>query len=163
MENMYCKIIAFVLFHLYFVFLYFCFQNFFSRNTLFSFAFVYFCLQKAHYFFSILSFLFAKLYFLLQYFNYLANIYMALFWLHTDKAAFVSAVLLCVQHYRGNRYFSAEHILSVCSATHLKMFRQKETPISYAAIILITEMWQNISGENFRLYNSKIISIFGLT
>ncbi len=66
MENMYCKIIA-------------CFQNFFSRNTLFSFAFVYFCLQKAHYFFSILSFLFAKLYFLLQYFNYLANIYMALF------------------------------------------------------------------------------------
>ncbi len=38
---------------------------------------------------------------------------------------------------------------------------KKETPISYyAAIILITEMWQNISGENFRLFNSKIISIF---
>ncbi len=32
-------------------------------------------------------------------------------------------------------------ILSVCLATHFKMFRQKETPINYyAAIILITEM-----------------------
>ncbi len=46
----------------------------------------------------------------------------------------------------------------------LKMFRGKETPINYyAAIILITEMWQNISGENLRLLNSKILSIFGST
>ncbi len=41
---------------------------------------------------------------------------------------------------------------------------KKETPINYyAAIILITEMWQNISGENLRLLHSKIISIFGST
>ncbi len=41
---------------------------------------------------------------------------------------------------------------------------KKETPINYyAAIILITEMWQNISGENLRLFNSKILSIFGST
>ncbi len=33
----------------------------------------------------------------------------------------------------------------------------------YAAIILITEMWQNISEENLRLLNSKMISIFGST
>ncbi len=46
----------------------------------------------------------------------------------------------------------------------LKMFRQKETPINYyAASILITEMWQNISGENLRLLHSKILSIFGST
>ncbi len=70
MENMYCKIIAFALFHLYFAILYFYLQNFFfSHNTSFSFAILYFCSQKVHYFFSILSF-----YFLLQYFNSLANI-----------------------------------------------------------------------------------------
>ncbi len=57
MENMYCNIIAFALFHLYF-------------------AILYFCLQKVHYCFSILSFSFAKLYFLL-------HIYVALFWLHS--------------------------------------------------------------------------------
>ncbi len=28
---------------------------------------------------------------------------------------------------------------------------------------LITEMWQNISGENLRLLNSKMLSIFGST
>ncbi len=28
---------------------------------------------------------------------------------------------------------------------------------------LITEMWQNISGENLRLLNSKMFSIFGST
>ncbi len=47
-------------------------------------------------------------------------------------------------------------LLSVCPATHLKMVKEgkKETPIKYyAAIILITEMWQNISGENIRLLN----------
>ncbi len=39
MENMYCKIIAFALFHLYFAILYFCLQSFFSScNTSFSFA-----------------------------------------------------------------------------------------------------------------------------
>ncbi len=41
---------------------------------------------------------------------------------------------------------------------------KKETPLNYyAAIILITEMWQNISGDNLRLLHSKIISIFGST
>ncbi len=50
-------------------------------------------------------------------------------------------------------------LLLVCPTTHLKMFREKETPINYyAAIILITEMWQNISGENLRLFNKKIFS-----
>ncbi len=54
------------------------------------------------------------------------------------------------------------NLLSVCAATHLKMFKQKEMPINYyAAIILITEMWQNISGEDLRLLNQKILSIFG--
>ncbi len=63
MENMYCKIIAFALPHLYFAILYFCLQNFFSScNTSFSFAILYFCLQKAKKKFSILSFSFAKLY-----------------------------------------------------------------------------------------------------
>ncbi len=44
----------------------------------------------------------------------------------------------------------------------LLMFRKlcsdkKETPVNYyAAILLFTEMWQNISGENLRLLNSKI-------
>jgi len=33
----------------------------------------------------------------------------------------------------------------------------------YAAIILITEMWRNISGENLRLFNSKVLLIFGST
>ncbi len=47
-------------------------------------------------------------------------------------------------------------LLSVCPAAHLKMFRQKRN--YYAAIILITEMWQNISGENLRLLNWKILS-----
>ncbi len=47
MENMYCQIIYFAWFHLYFTIL-------------------YFCLQKAYLFFSILSFSFAKLYYLLQ-------------------------------------------------------------------------------------------------
>ncbi len=48
--------------------------------------------------------------------------------------------------------------------THYKMVRQIETPIGYyAAIILITEMWQNISGENLRLLHLKILSIFGST
>ncbi len=55
-------------------------------------------------------------------------------------------------------------LLSVCPATHFKMFRQKETPINYyAVIILFTEMWQNISGENLRLLHLKILSIFGST
>ncbi len=55
-------------------------------------------------------------------------------------------------------------LLSVCPPTHLKMFRHKETPINYyTAIILITEMWQNISGENLRLLHLKILSIFGST
>ncbi len=41
---------------------------------------------------------------------------------------------------------------------------KKKTSINYyAAIILITEMWQNISGENFRLFNLKILSIFEST
>ncbi len=52
MENMYCKIIAFALFHLYFAILYFCLQNLFSScNTSFSLKFCYFCLQKAHLYF----------------------------------------------------------------------------------------------------------------
>ncbi len=52
MENIYCKIIAFALFHLYFAIFYFCLQNLFSScNTSFSFAILYFCLQKAHLFF----------------------------------------------------------------------------------------------------------------
>ncbi len=57
-------------------------------------------------------------------------------------------------------------LLSVCPPTHLKMFREKETPISYYATqqsSLITEMWQNISGENLRLLHSKMLSIFGST
>ncbi len=33
----------------------------------------------------------------------------------------------------------------------------------YAEIILIAEMWQNISGENIRLLHLKILSIFGST
>ncbi len=41
--------------------------------------------------------------------------------------------------------FSLRHSLEDVQA-------KKETPINYyAAIILITEMWQNISGENLRL------------
>ncbi len=61
MGNMYCKIIAFALFHIYFVILYFCLQNLFSScNTSFSFAILYFCLQKAHNFFSILKSSFAN-------------------------------------------------------------------------------------------------------
>ncbi len=41
---------------------------------------------------------------------------------------------------------------------------KKETHINYyAAIILITEMWQKFSGENLRLLKSKILTIFGST
>ncbi len=76
MENMYCKIIAFALFHLYFAILYFCLQNLFSScNTSFSLKFFIFVYKKHIYIFSIHSFSFAKLYFLLQRFNSLANIY----------------------------------------------------------------------------------------
>ncbi len=46
----------------------------------------------------------------------------------------------------------------------LEDVQAKKKPINYyTAIILITEMWQNISGENFRLLNLKILSIFGST
>ncbi len=69
MENMYCKIIAFALFHLYFTILNFYLQNFFFSQYFISFAILYFYLQKVHYFFSILWF-----HFRLQYFNSLANI-----------------------------------------------------------------------------------------
>jgi len=43
-------------------------------------------------------------------------------------------------------------LLSVCPATHLKMFREK-----------INTHKQNISGENLRLFNLKSLSIFGST
>ncbi len=57
---MYCKIIAFSVFHLYFAILYFCLQNLFSYcNTLFSFAIIFVC--KTY-------FLLAMLNFLLQFF-----------------------------------------------------------------------------------------------
>ncbi len=83
MENMYCKIIAFALLHLYFAILYFCLQNFFSScNTSFSFAILYFCLQKSHLFFLNTSFSFVKLYFLLLNFIIL-HIYVALNWFHS--------------------------------------------------------------------------------
>ncbi len=46
---------------------------------------------------------------------------------HSNKIVAASAV---------KRVLDFRHQLSVCPATHLKMFRQKETPIGYAAIIL---------------------------
>ncbi len=50
------------------------------------------------------------------------------------------------------------------SSHPLEGVQAKNKPINYyAAIILITEMWQNISGENLRLFNLKILSIFGST
>ncbi len=57
------------------------------------------------------------------------------------------------------RLLDFRHQLSVCPATHLKMFRQKEATTQQSS--LITEMWQNIFGENLRLLNSKMLSIFG--
>ncbi len=54
MENMYCKIIAFAQFHLYFAILYFCLQNFFSScNTSFSLKLFIFVYKKHIYIFSI--------------------------------------------------------------------------------------------------------------
>ncbi len=40
---------------------------------------------------------------------------------------------------------------------------KRNTHKYYTAIVLITEMWQNISGENLRLLNWKMLSIFGST
>ncbi len=52
----------------------------------------------------------------------------------------------------------------IVSASAVKIVQAKKKPINYyASIILITEMWQNISGENLKLLNSKILSIFGST
>ncbi len=43
--------------------------------------------------------------------------------------------------------------------SHRRCSGKKETPINYyAAIILITEMWQNISGENLKLF--KLLNYF---
>ncbi len=56
--------------------------------------------------------------------------------------------------------------LSACPATHLKIDVQV-TPIGYYAAIILNYMcqlmWQNISGENLRLLNSKMLFIFGST
>ncbi len=81
MGNMYSKIIAFALFHLYFAM--------FAKLIFFSQYFIFFCnsfffLQKAHLFFSILSFLFAKLYFILQNVIIL-QVYVALNGFHSAK------------------------------------------------------------------------------
>ncbi len=55
-------------------------------------------------------------------------------------------------------------LFSVCPPTHLKSSGKKETPINYyTAIIRITDMCKNISGENLRLLHSKMLSIFGST
>ncbi len=55
-------------------------------------------------------------------------------------------------------------LLSVCPATHLKMFRQKrKTHKLLRSNHLFYKNVANISGENLRLLNSKIISIFRST
>ncbi len=62
------------------------------------------------------------------------------------------------------RELDFRHRLSVCPATYTEDVQVKRnTHCYYAAIILITEMCQNISGENLRLLNSKMLSIFEST
>ncbi len=97
MENMYCKIIAFALFHLYFAILYFYLQNFFF----FSQYFIFFCnslflFTQLIFFLQFFIFVYKKYIIFSQYFHFrlqnfiffcntsiLLQIYAALFWLHS--------------------------------------------------------------------------------
>ncbi len=46
------------------------------------------------------------------------------------------------------RVLDFQHQLSVCPATHLKMFRQKETPIGYYAAIILN--YRNVAKHLWR-------------